>query len=126
MIANWIILAETTPPPLPDTATVWLRVVGALVVVFALIWAGSRWLRANTPGGSRARCRLQVLECRALGHRQMLWVVGYDRQRWLVASSPAGVSLVASLPPAEPGDTQTPAGAGGFAETLQRVLMRSS
>lgn len=121
----WIILAETTPAPLPDTATVVLRVVGSLVVVFALIWAGYRWLRTRAGAGPHARCRLQVLEGRALGPRQMLWVVGYDRQRWLVASSPAGVSLVAALPPAEPGEPQPSPAAGGFAETLQRVLMRS-
>lgn len=125
MTVAWVMLAATTPAAVPDTAAVLVRVVGALVVVLAVVWGGARWLRRSVRGGASVRPRLQVLEGRSLGQRQMLWVVGYDRQRWLVASSPSGVSLVAALPPAEPGEAET-AATVGFAETLQRVLTRAS
>jgi flagellar biogenesis protein FliO len=46
--------------------------------------------------------KLSVLEAKSLGQRHTLFVVGYDKQRMLVAASPTGITLLSSLPEAGP------------------------
>jgi flagellar biogenesis protein FliO len=45
--------------------------------------------------------QLQILEVKALGNKHALYVVGYQQQRMLLASSPAGIALVSHLPAEE-------------------------
>ena len=52
--------------------------------------------------------RLNVLEVKSLGQRQAIYVVGYEQQRMLLASSPAGVTLFSHLPTAEDEETVAP------------------
>ena len=67
---------------------------------------------------------------KSLGQRQALFVVGYEKQRMLVATSPAGVSLLSHLPEAEPDEKtvtaeateKVPAPRLSFAEAFQHVL----
>jgi flagellar biogenesis protein FliO len=68
---------------------------------------------------------------KSLGQRQALFVVGYEKQRMLVATSPAGVSLLSHLPEAEPEEKTVTAAAAAvnvpaprlsFAEAFQHVL----
>ena len=113
-------------PALPDTGTSVLRVIGALLVVLALffagIWAFRHWQRwAGSVTGRRSR--LRIVEAQSLNNRQVLYVVGYDRQRVLIASSPAGVSLLGPLPDAAESESET-VPAPGFGEVLQKVLNR--
>jgi flagellar biogenesis protein FliO len=64
-----------------------------------------------------------VLEVKSLGQRQAIYVVGYEQQRLLLASSPAGVTLLSHLP--EAGDEQSaPVTRLSFAEAFQQVLAR--
>jgi flagellar biogenesis protein FliO len=49
---------------------------------------------------------LNVLEVKSLGYRQALYVVGYEQQRLLLASSPAGVTMLAALPSADEAPAQ--------------------
>jgi len=122
--ANLLILAQSAPP-LPDTGAAVLRVLGALLLVLALFLAGV-WLfkcSARFVGQPPRAGKLRLLEAKALGHRVALHVVGYDRQRFLVASSPTGVTLISALPDAAADETAAGAPAG-FAAALQNVLAR--
>jgi flagellar biogenesis protein FliO len=117
---------------LPDAGYSVLRVFGAMIVVIAIffggIWLFRNWQRfALRKGGAP---RLNVIEVRSLGQRHALYVVGYDQQRMLLASSPAGVTLVSHLPAAEEGEAAATAAtavpAPSFAEAFQQVFQRKS
>lgn len=102
-----------------------LRMAGALLLVlavfFAGIWLFKNWQRLG--GGPRRPDRLQVIEAKSLGNRQVLYVVGFDRQRFLIGASPVGVCLLSPLPEAPSVEPVAPAPAA-FATALQAVLNR--
>ena len=104
------IVNSTIPPSLPDVAPSALRVFGALVLVIGIflggVWLFRNWQRFALQNGRRPK--LNIIETRPLGGRQAIYVVGYEQARFLVASSPAGVSLLSHLPEATAGET--PAG----------------
>ncbi len=120
--------AATAPLPLapmPDVGGAVVRVVGALAFVLALLFGGmwlARHWRRFLPGPSRVP-DLRVLECRALGGRQAVWLVAYRRQRLLLGSSTQGVSLLAQLPEVETDDA-APDGTPDFAIAFQNLLQR--
>lgn len=110
---------------LPDMGTSLLRVTGALVLVIAVffggVWLFKNWQRLTMRKG--AAPKLSVLEVRSLGQRQAIYVVGYEQQRMLLASSSAGITLVSHLPSAEP-ELVVDAPKMSFAEAFQQVLAR--
>ncbi|HTS18853.1 MAG TPA: flagellar biosynthetic protein FliO [Verrucomicrobiae bacterium] len=113
--------------PLPDMGVSALRVFGGLVLVLAL-FLGGVWLFKNSQraiGRPNGVNKLRVVEVKSLGNRQSICVVGYGRQRILVGTSPAGVSLVSQLPEASAED-ETKTAAPSFADALQNVLQRKS
>ena len=122
------------PADLPDTGLSVLRVFGALALVLALflggVWLFRNWQRLMVKNGRAPK--LNILEARPLGNRFALYVVGYEQQRFLIASSPAGVSLLSPLPAAENGNgngggngSDSPAAPPvSFAQVLQQVLHR--
>lgn len=116
---------------LPDAGSSVLRVFGALLVVTAIflggVWLFRNWRRFTI--GKTGAPRLNVIEIKSLGQRHALYVVGYDQQRMLLASSPTGVSLVSHLPAAEGTEAEvaSPAAArNSFAEALQQVFQRKA
>jgi flagellar biogenesis protein FliO len=73
-----------------------IKMIGALAVVFAALFFGV-WLFKNWQTVLNRRGvspKLRVLEVKSLGARQALYVVGYERQRFLIASSSAGLALL--------------------------------
>jgi flagellar biogenesis protein FliO len=124
--------APITAPPFPDTTGSLIRVFGALALVLGLFLAGAwlfkNWQRLSVTRGRQPK--LNIVETRSLGARQAVFVVGYERQRFLVATSPTGVNLLSHLPDAEAAgaDTdapvETPAGPMPFGQALMRVLKR--
>lgn len=114
---------------LPDMSVSLLRVFGALAVVIAIflagVWLFRNWQRLAVSRG--AAPKLNVLEIRSLGQRQALYVVGYEQQRLLIASSSAGITLLSHLPSAE-GEVPAavPAAPMSFAAAFQQVLARKS
>jgi len=115
------------PSALPDTGASVFRVMGALVLVIAIflggVWLFRNWQRFTVQKGGGAK--LNLLEVKSLGQRQALYVVGYQQQRMLLASSPAGVTLVSHLPAAEEAEAvATSAPKLSFAEAFQHVLSR--
>jgi flagellar biogenesis protein FliO len=112
---------------LPDMGASLLRVVGALVVVITLflagVWLFKNWQRLTVRRG--AAPKLSVLEVRSLGQRQAIYVVGYEQQRLLLATSSTGVTLLSHLPPAD-GEPLEAAPKMNFAQAFQQVLARKS
>ncbi len=122
-------LAPTTIA-LPSAGPSLLRVLGALALVLGLFLGGAWFLRnGRRLALSRGKAaRLRVLESRSLGGRHGVFVVGYDEQRFLLASSPAGIQLLSHLPSnsLEEQEASGNAAAIPFAQTLARILKRSA
>lgn len=116
---------------LPETGASVVRVFGALVLVIAIflggVWLFRNWQRFAIKKGGGAK--LNLIEVKSLGQRQALYVVGYQDQRMLLASSPAGITLLSHLPAAEETAKESvPAAAPkmSFSEAFQHVLNRKS
>jgi flagellar biogenesis protein FliO len=111
---------------LPDTGASLIRVAGSLVLVIAIflagVWLFRNWQRLSVRHG--ATPKLNIIEVRSLGQRQALYVVGYQQQRMLLASSPAGIALLSHLPTVEEQENATPIARMSFAEAFQQVLAR--
>jgi flagellar biogenesis protein FliO len=111
---------------LPDAGGSAIRVIGALVLVIGIflggVWLFKNWQRVAARKGGGAK--LNLLEVKSLGQRQAIYVVGYQQQRMLLASSPAGITLLSHLPAADESETDAPAPKMNFAEAFQQVLNR--
>jgi len=119
--------AAATTANFPGMAGSVVRMLAGLAFVLALFFGGV-WLFKNWQRVARVRSKskLNVFEARSLGPRQALYVVGYQQQRFLVAASQAGISLISALPEAAPEDDQPAAtnSTSSFAQVLQNVLGR--
>jgi flagellar biogenesis protein FliO len=112
--------------PTPDIGVSLLRVMGALALVLGVflagVWLFRNWQRLAVQRGRAPK--LNVLEIRSLGGRQSIYVVGYEQERFLLASSPAGVNFLTHLPGA--GNEETGASEAKpqmpFAQALAQVL----
>jgi len=118
--------ALPVPSSLPDAGASVFRVSGAFVLVVALflggVWLFRNWQRLTMQRNGAAK--LNLIEVKSLGQRQAIYVVGYQQQRMLLASSPAGVALISHLPPAEESEKTATVTNLSFAEALQHVLSR--
>ena len=121
--------APVTAPPFPEAGVSLLRVTGALALVLGLFlggaWFFKNWQRLALQRGQSPK--LNILETRSLGARQAVFVVAYERQRFLVATSPAGVNLLSHLPDTEanePEAAEKPAAPMPFGQALANVLKR--
>ena len=113
-------------PALPDAGLSLLRVFGALALVIGLFLGGA-WVFKNGKRLAVQRGRapkLNILETRSLGGRHSVSVIGYEQERFLIASSPAGVSLLSHLPNAAENETPAPEKTAppSFAQALAQVL----
>ena len=114
------------PTALPDTSASIFRVCGAFIFVVALflaaVWVYRNWQRfaVQKSGGAK----LSLIEVKSLGQRQAIYVVGYQEQRMLIASSPAGITLLSHLPSAEGPEKNAAPVNLSFADALQHVLSR--
>ena len=121
------VCAQTSAAALPNTGASVLRVFGALLLVLALFFAGvwlfKNWQRFAARQNGTAP-KLNVLEVKPLGNRHALYVVGYDRQRMLVASSPTGMTLLSPLPQVSEEEAGAVVARPAFADSLQKALGR--
>ena len=103
---NSVAAVPLAAPSLPDVGPSVLRVLGALALVIGIflggVWLFRNWQRLALQRGHRPQ--LNIIETRPLGGRQALYVVGYEQGRFLIASSPSGVSLLSHLPDAAAGE----------------------
>lgn len=106
-----------------------LRMLGALIVVFALFMGGV-WLFKRSRFFSLYQgvpAQLKILESKSLGYRSNLMVVGYSHQRFLLAVSATGVRLISSLPSAPLTDGGThPDESSAFSDRLSAVQAKPS
>jgi flagellar biogenesis protein FliO len=127
------VFADTTNAPavaapvLPDTGASLLRVLGSLALVLGLflggVWLFKNWRRLSLDRGQKPK--LNILDTRSLGARQAVFVVGYEKQRFLVATSTAGVNLLSHLPDAAEGEVENSEKTSApmpFAQALAKVL----
>ncbi len=116
----------TLPSALPNAGASIFRVCGAFVLVVALflggVWLFKNWQRLALQKNGAAK--LNLIEVKSLGQRQAIYVVGYQQQRMLLASTPAGITLLSHLPPAGEAEKAVPVTNLSFAEALQHVLSR--
>jgi flagellar biogenesis protein FliO len=121
-------VAAALTPALPDASFSVLRVFGSLILVVALflagVWLFRNWQRLAARQGRAPR--LNILESRSIGGRQSLFVVGYDQQRFLVSSSPAGVQMLTPLPDAHAEEVSQPIPTHSFAQAFEKVLAAKS
>ncbi len=113
---------------MPDAGASVLRVFGALALVIGIffggVWLFRNWQRLAIH--KKGAPKLNVLEVKSLGQRQAIYVVAYEQQRLLLASSPAGVTLLSHLPE-EDGEkiaSVQPTTRMSFADAFQQVLTR--
>jgi flagellar biogenesis protein FliO len=118
-----------TAPTLPDAGISLIRVTGALALVLGLFlsgaWLFKNWQRLALQRGHQPK--LNILETRSLGARQAVFVIGYEKQRFLVATSPAGVNLLSHLPDSEKAEAdpaEKTTGPMPFAQALAQVLKK--
>jgi flagellar biogenesis protein FliO len=114
---------------LPDASVSLVRVMGSLALVIGLFLAGAwlfkNWRRLSLPNSKQPK--LNIFETRSLGARQSIFVVGYEKQRFLLATSQTGVNLITHLPDAaeeEPTSTEKASGPMPFAQALAQVLKK--
>lgn len=121
-------LPNTSPlADLPSATSSLFRVLGALALVLACffggVWLFRNWQRTVIAKGQAPK--LNILETRALGQRHALYVVGYEQQRLLIAASPAGVTMLTTLPVATGNAAEeTPAPKTAFTDALRQALQR--
>jgi flagellar biogenesis protein FliO len=114
---------------LPDASVSLVRVMGSLALVIGVFLAGAwlfkNWRRLSLPNSKQPK--LNIFETRSLGARQSIFVVGYEKQRFLLATAPTGVNLITHLPDAgeeEPASTEKTSGPMPFAQALAQVLKK--
>jgi flagellar biogenesis protein FliO len=116
--------APLAPPPLPDAGVTFLRVMGALALVIGIflggVWLFKNWQRLAIQRGRAPK--LSVLECRSLGGRHAIYVIGYEQQRFLISSSPGGVNLLSHLPAAGETTETESSSKPTFTQALSQVL----
>jgi flagellar biogenesis protein FliO len=118
-------VAPLVPPSLPDTPVSFFRVMGALALVIGIflggVWLFKNWQRLAIQRGRAPK--LSVLECRSLGGRHAIYVIGYEQERYLIASSPGGVNLLSHLPAsAEAGSDAGNSPKPSFTQALGQAL----
>jgi len=99
-----------------------LRAVGSMLLVVGLagggLWAFRKWGANKLPGSGGAR--LKVEETLALGDRRFVSILKVDEERFLIALSPQGLSLMTRLDNVEAG------GPGRFDQALERQVNLST
>jgi flagellar biosynthetic protein FliO len=102
----------------PEPAASGLRTFGSLVLVLGLagvsLWALKKYGRGRIPGGGGGK--LKVQETLSLGDRRFVSILEVEGQRFLIALTPQGISLLSRLDPEDRGEP------GTFDEALSRQV----
>ena len=99
---------EVTPTQIPTGAPANSPLVGALARTFTrtsilaaarlkVFWRSVIWTTLIRRAG-RKRKTLSVCETAALGDRRFVSVIQFERQRFLIGSSPSSITLLSQLP----------------------------
>ena len=90
---------EVIEPKPVSLTEVMVRIVGALMIVMAVLLGGAWWFRKSRFFGlvPAQSSHLSVIETRSLSSRHALHVVEYGSKRFLIADSPAGTNYLTDL-----------------------------
>lgn len=88
------------------------RAFGSVILVLGLagggLWAFRKWGAKRMPGSGGSRLRVE--ETLSLGDRRFVSILRADDEKFLIALSPQGITLLSRMDNFEPGDTPTPFG----------------
>ena len=123
---------EVIEPEPVSLTEVMIRIVGALMIVMAILLGGAWWFRKSRLFGlvPAQSSHLNVIETRSLGSRHALHVVEYGSKRFLIADSHAGTNFLTDLEKLEEEATEELDEAaekfspGSFAGKLKTLLER--
>ena len=123
---------EVIEPEPVSLIEVMIRIVGALMIVMAILLGGAWWFRKSRLFGlvPSQSSHLNVIETRSLGSRHALHVVEYGSKRFLIADSPAGTNFLTDLEKLEEEATEEfdeaaeKISPGSFAGKLKTLLER--
>lgn len=123
---------EVIEPEPVSLTEVMIRIVGALMIVMAILLGGAWWFRKSRLFGlvPSQSSHLNVIETRSLGSRHALHVVEYGSKRFLIADSPAGTNFLTDLEKLEEEATEEfdeaaeKISPGSFAGKLKTLLER--
>lgn len=109
---------KPTQSPAAEAPPSGLRAFGSLVLVLGLagasLWALKKYGRGRIPGGGGGKLRVE--ETLALGDRRYVSILDAEGERFLIALTPQGISLISRL---DPGDRGEP---GTFDDALSRQV----
>jgi flagellar biogenesis protein FliO len=109
---------KPTPEARPEAGPSGLRTFGSLVLVVGLagasLWALKKYGRGRLPGTGGVKLRVE--ETLAMGDRRFISILDAEGERFLIALTPQGISLISRL---DPGDRGTP---DTFDEALSRQV----
>lgn len=109
---------KPTPAQNPASEPSGWRALGSLILVLGLagggLWAFRSWGAKHLPGSGGNR--LKVEETLALGERRFVSIIKADEEKFLIALSPQGVTLLARLDGFETAPTRP------FAQALQEQV----
>ncbi len=109
---------KPTPGQAQEAPPSGLRAFGSLVLVLGLagasLWALKKYGRGRIPGGGGNKLRVE--ETLALGDRRFVSILDAEGERFLIALTPQGVSLLSRLDPGDRGEPAT------FDEALDRQV----
>ena len=123
---------EVIEPEPVSLTEVMVRIIGALMIVMAVLLGGAWWFRKSRLFGlvPAQSSHLSVIETRSLGSRHALHVVEYGSKRFLIADSPAGTNYLTDLEKLEEDATEEldevaeKFSPGSFAGKLKTLLER--
>jgi flagellar biogenesis protein FliO len=96
-----------------------------IAILFGGTWAFRNWQRVAANKGQAPK--LNILETKSLGQRHAIFVVGYEQQRLLIASSPSGVTMLTILPAASTNASEEePVARVNFTDVLRQALQPKS
>lgn len=88
------------------------RAFGSVVLVLGLagggLWAFRKWGAKRMPGSGGGRLRVE--ETLSLGDRRFVSILRADDEKFLIALSPQGITLLSRMDSFEPGEATTPFG----------------
>src|ERR1039457_36259 len=82
---------------LPNSTRFLTRTADQLKARFKVLWRSAIWKSLVSHARSQRKA-LSVRETASLGERRFVSVIQFERQRFLIGSSPASVTLLAQLP----------------------------
>ena len=97
---------RTRTRPGPALVDALARTITLAAARLKVAWRSARWRSWVCRAGSKRKA-LSVRETAALGDRRFVCVIQFERQRFLIASSPSSVTLLAQLPDDSPGSEVT-------------------